>query len=85
MTDPSGRPAETAEMIRDGWVYTGDLGYIDEDGYLFIVDHKKDLIKPGGFKVWPREAEEVIATHPAVAEASVAAVPDEYQSKAVTA
>jgi len=68
-------------MIRDGWVYTGDLGYLDEDGYLFIVDRKKDLIKPGGFQVWPREIEEVIATHPAVAEVSVAGVPDEYQGE----
>ena len=79
------RPDETAEMIRDGWVYTGDLGYMDEDGYLFIVDRKKDLIKPGGFQVWPREVEEVIATHPAVAEVSVAGVPDEYQGEAVKA
>ena len=79
------RPTETANMIRDGWVYTGDLGYLDEDGYLFIVDRKKDLIKPGGFQVWPREVEEVIATHPAVAEVSVAGVPDEYQGEAVKA
>jgi long-chain acyl-CoA synthetase len=80
-----GRPAETAEMIRDGWVYTGDIGYMDEDGYLFISDRKKDLIKPGGFQVWPREVEEVIATHPAVAEVSVAGVPDEYLGEAVKA
>jgi long-chain acyl-CoA synthetase len=79
------RPAETAEMIRDGWVYTGDIGYMDVDGYLFIVDRKKDLIKPGGLQVWPREVEEVIATHPAVAEVSVAGVPDEYQGEAVKA
>jgi long-chain acyl-CoA synthetase len=66
------RPTETANVIRNGWVYTGDLGYMDEDGYLFIVDRKKDLIKPGGFQVWPREVEEVIATHPAVAESQPA-------------
>ncbi len=80
-----GRPAETAEMIRDGWVYTGDLAYMDEDGYIFIVDRKKDLIKPGGFQVWPREVEEVLAAHPAVAEVSVAGVPDEYLGEAVKA
>lgn len=80
-----GHPEETAAMIRDGWVYTGDLGYLDEDGYLFIVDRKKDLIKPGGFQVWPREVEEALATHPAVAEVSVAGVPDEYQGEAVKA
>jgi long-chain acyl-CoA synthetase len=79
------RPTETNDMIRNGWVYTGDLGYLDEDGYLFIVDRKKDLIKPGGFQVWPREAEEIIATHPAVAEVSVAGVPDDYQGEAVKA
>jgi long-chain acyl-CoA synthetase len=79
------RPTETANMIRDGWVYTGDLGRMDEDGYLFIVDRKKDLIKPSGFQVWPREVEEVIATHPAVAEVSVAGVPDDYQGEVVKA
>ena len=80
-----GRPEETADMIRDGWVYTGDLATMDEDGYIFIVDRKKDLIKPGGFQVWPREVEEVIASHPAVAEVSVAGVPDEYLGEAVKA
>jgi len=79
------RPTETANMIRDGWVYTGDLGYLDEDGYLFIVDRKKDLIKPSGFQVWPREIEEVIASHPAVAEVSVAGVPDDYQGEVAKA
>lgn len=79
------RPSATAEMIRDGWVYTGDLGYMDAEGYLFVVDRKKDLIKPGGFQVWPREVEEVLATHKAVAEVSVAGVPDEYQGEAVKA
>lgn len=69
-------PDETAEMLRDGWLYTGDLGYVDEDGYVFIVDRKKDLIKAGGFQVWPREIEEVVASHPAVAEVGVAGVMD---------
>ena len=53
------------------WLRTGDLGYIDEDGYLFIVDRKKDLIKASGMQVWPRELEEVLAKHPAVAEVGV--------------
>jgi long-chain acyl-CoA synthetase len=78
-------PAETANIIRDGWLYTGDLGYMDEDGYLFIVDRKKDLLKPGGKQVWPREVEEVIATHPAVVEVGVAGVPDERLGEAVKA
>ncbi len=86
------RPTETLNMVRDcpalgpgRWVYTGDLGFIDDDGYVFIVDRKKDLIKPGGFQVWPREVEEIIATHPAVAEVSVAGVPDERQGEMVKA
>jgi long-chain acyl-CoA synthetase len=78
-------PAETADMIRDGWVHTGDIGYLDEDGYLFIVDRVKDLIKPSGFQVWPREVEEVIASHPAVADVCVAGVPDTLQGEAVKA
>lgn len=79
------RPDETAQMVRDGWVYTGDIGSMDEDGYLFIVDRKKDVIKPGGFQVWPREVEEVIATHPAVADVCVAGIPDPMQGEAVKA
>ena len=78
-------PMETALVLREGWLYTGDLGYLDEDGYLFIVDRKKDVIKPGGFQVWPRDVEEVIAYHPAVFEVGVAGVPDDYQGEAVKA
>jgi long-chain acyl-CoA synthetase len=87
------RPAETADMLREGpesgsadrWLFTGDLGYMDEDGYLFIVDRKKDLIKPSGFQVWPREVEEAIASHPAVAEVGVAGIPDKLRGEAVKA
>lgn len=87
------RPSETASTIRqdpslgseERWLYTGDLGYLDEGGYLYIVDRKKDVIKPSGFQVWPREVEEVISTHPAVAEVGVAGVPDDYQGEAVKA
>lgn len=78
-------PVETSLVLRNGWLYTGDLGYLDEDGYLFIVDRKKDVIKPGGFQVWPRDVEEVIARHPAVQEVSVAGVPDPYKVEAVKA
>jgi long-chain acyl-CoA synthetase len=79
------RPEVTARIIRDGWLFTGDLGYLDEDGYLFIVDRKKDVIKPSGFQVWPREVEEVIASHPAVKEVGVAGIPDPRTTEAVKA
>jgi long-chain acyl-CoA synthetase len=76
MTGYWNQPEETAAMIRDGWLFTGDMGYLDEDGYLFIVDRKKDLVKPSsGFQVWPREVEEVIAQHPAILEVCVGGVP----------
>ena len=73
-------PGETALVLQthgDGgpWVHTGDLAYMDEQGYIFLVDRKKDMIKTSGFQVWPREIEEVIATHPAVHEVAVAGVP----------
>jgi long-chain acyl-CoA synthetase len=80
-----GHPTETADMIRDGWVYTGDIGYLDEDGYLFIIDRKKDLIKSSGFQVWPREIEEVIASLPEVDDVCVAGIPDVMQVEAVKA
>jgi len=72
-------------MLRDGWLYTGDVGYLDDDGYLFITSRKKDLIKTSGFQVWPREVEEVISSHPAVAEVSVAGIADPKQGEAVKA
>jgi long-chain acyl-CoA synthetase len=87
-------PAETATVLRDHvepdgttrrWLHTGDLAYMDADGYLFIVDRKKDLIKTSGFQVWPREIEEVIASHPAVAEVGVAGIPDPTKGEAVKA
>ncbi|MDD5312619.1 MAG: AMP-binding protein [Dehalococcoidia bacterium] len=79
------RPEETAQTLRDGWLYTGDIGYQDGDGYLFLTSRKKDLIKCGGFQVWPREIEEIIMTHPAVAEVCVAGIPDARQTEAVKA
>ena len=67
----------TAEAIRDGWLYTGDLGFVDKDGYLSLVDRKKDMIDSGGVKVYPRDIEEIIVQHPAVLEAVVFGIPDE--------
>jgi long-chain acyl-CoA synthetase len=70
------KPEATAEAFKNGWFHTGDLGYADEDGYLFIVDRKKDLVIRGGYNVYPREVEEVLYEHPAVAEAAVIGRPD---------
>jgi long-chain acyl-CoA synthetase len=81
-----GRPDATAETIRAGWLHTGDMGYVDEDGYFFIVDRKKDLIIRGGYNVYPREVEEVLYEHPAVREAAVVGVPhDEYGEEVAAA
>ncbi len=79
------RPEATAEMLRDGWLYTGDIGYLDDDGYLFITSRKKDLIKPSGHQVFPVEIEEIISQHAAVLEVGVAGVPDAAQGEAVKA
>ena len=87
------RPEETSGVLRDHvdedgtrrWLHTGDLGYLDADGFVFIVDRKKDLIKTSGYQVWPREIEEALAAHPAVAEVGVAGVPDETKGEAVRA
>ncbi|WP_200084902.1 long-chain-fatty-acid--CoA ligase [Salicibibacter cibi] len=80
-----GLPEETAETLRDGWLYTGDLANIDEDGYYFIVGRKKDLILASGFNVYPIEVEDVIYRHPAVQEAAVIGVPDPYRGETVKA
>ena len=79
------RPDETAETLRDGWLYTGDIGYMDEEGFLFLTSRKKDLIKCGGFQVWPREVEEILTMHPAIAEVCIAGIPDPRQVEAVKA
>jgi long-chain acyl-CoA synthetase len=80
-----GMPDETALALRHGWLYTGDLGRLDEDGYLYLVDRKKDLIIASGYNVYPREVEEVIYEHPAVKECCVAGIPDAYRGETVKA
>ncbi|MFZ5590917.1 MAG: long-chain-fatty-acid--CoA ligase [Bacillota bacterium] len=79
------RPEETAAALRDGWLYTGDIGYMDERGYTFIVDRKKDLIIAGGYNIYPREVEEVLYEHPKVREAAVIGVADPYRGETVKA
>lgn len=76
-------PDKTAETFREGWLYTGDMARIDEDGYIFIVDRKKDLIIRGGFNILPRDVEEVLHEHPAVMEAAVIGVPDDKMGEEV--
>jgi long-chain acyl-CoA synthetase len=80
-----GRPEATAETMRGGWLHSGDLGYMDEDGFYFIVDRAKDLVIRGGYNVYPREIEEVLYAHPAVAEAAVIGKPDERLGEEVVA
>ena len=79
------RPDETAACIRDGWLHTGDIGYLDDEGYLFVVDRKKDMIIRGGENIFPAELEAVLHEHPAVAEAAVVGVPDEVYGENVVA
>ncbi len=78
-------PTETRNALREGWLYTGDIARMDEDGYFYIVDRKKEVIKPGGFQVWPREVEEVLQDHPAIKEAAVGGVQDPYRGESVKA
>ncbi len=79
------QPEETAAALRDGWLHTGDIARMDEDGYLYIVERKKDLIIASGFNVYPREVEEVLYLHPAVQEAAAIGVPDAYRGETVKA
>jgi long-chain acyl-CoA synthetase len=78
-------PEETARTVRDGWLHTGDMGRVDADGFLYIVERKKDLIIRGGFNIYPREVEEVLYAHPAVAETAVVGVPDPLMGEDVLA
>jgi long-chain acyl-CoA synthetase len=77
MTGYYNRPDLTAQAVRNGWLYSGDMGYVDEDGYLYLVDRKKDMIDSGGVKVYPKDVEEVAARHPEVREVAVFGVPHE--------
>ncbi|MEU9211583.1 AMP-binding protein [Streptomyces sp. NPDC048415] len=79
------RPEATAEAFPDGELRTGDIGFMDPDGWLYVVDRKKDMINASGFKVWPREVEDVLYTHQAVREAAVVGVPDGYRGETVKA
>jgi long-chain acyl-CoA synthetase len=78
-------PTETQNALRDGWLYTGDIAKMDEKGYFYIVDRKKEVIKPGGFQVWPRTVEEAIAENPKVLEVGVAGIPDPHRGETVKA
>jgi long-chain acyl-CoA synthetase len=79
------RPEATEEVMRDGWFHTGDMATVDDDGYFFIVDRKKDMIIRGGYNVYPREIEEVLYEHPAVSMAAVIGVPDDSLGEEVGA
>jgi long-chain acyl-CoA synthetase len=79
------RPDATARAFQDGWFHSGDLARVDEDGYYFVVDRKKDLVIRGGYNVYPREIEEVLYRHPDVAEAAVIGVPDPARGEEVAA
>ena len=79
------RPEETAEVLRDGWLHTGDIAKMDEEGYFYIVDRKKDLIIAGGYNITPREVDEVLFQHPKVLEAVTVGVPDQYRGETVKA
>ncbi len=78
-------PEETAQTIRDGWLYTGDIGKMDEDGYFYIVDRKKDMIIAGGYNIYPREIDEVLFEHPKILEACAVGIPDPYRGETVKA
>ena len=80
-----GMPEETENTLRDGWLHTGDVARMDEDGYFYIVDRKKDMILASGYNVYPREIEEVLYEHPQVSEAVAVGVPDEYRGESVKA
>ena len=78
-------PDQTREAFSGGWMHTGDVGRLDEEGFLYIVDRTKDMIVTGGFNVFPREVEDVLATHEAVGQVAVVGVPDEQWGEAVKA
>jgi long-chain acyl-CoA synthetase len=79
------KPVETEEVLVGGWMHTGDIGFFDEAGWFYLVDRKKDMISASGFKVWPREVEDVLYAFPGVREAAVTGAPDAYRGETVIA
>src|SRR5262249_18517501 len=79
------KPEETERALSDGWLRSGDIGVMDERGWFYVVDRQKDMINASGFKVWPRQVEDVLHTHPAVREAAVVGAPDAYRGETVRA
>lgn len=78
-------PEKTADQLRDGWLYTGDIVVRDEDDYFFIVDRKKDMIIAGGYNIYPREIDEVLYQHPKIEDAVAVGIPDEYRGETIKA
>ena len=85
MPGSSNKPEAAAQSLPGGELRTGDVGFMDEQGWFYLVDRKKDMINAAGYKVWPREVEDVLYGHPAVREAAVVGVPDEYRGESVKA
>jgi long-chain acyl-CoA synthetase len=79
------RPGETDAVLKDGWLYTGDIGYVDEDGFLTLIDRKKDMIIASGFNIYPNEIDDILFEHPKVLEVCTIGVPDEYRGETVKA
>ncbi|MFW5770886.1 MAG: AMP-binding enzyme, partial [Spirochaetota bacterium] len=78
-------PEETEKTLKNGWLYTGDIGKLDENGYFYIVDRKKDMIIAGGYNIYPRDIDEVLFEHPQIVEACAVGIPDEYRGETVKA
>jgi long-chain acyl-CoA synthetase len=85
MTGYWNKPEETEDTIRDGWLYTGDIGSMDEEGYFRIIDRKKEMVICSGYNVYPTEVEKTMVSHPAVMEVAVKGVPDPYRGEALKA
>lgn len=79
------KPDETSQVLAGGWMHTGDIGFFDEDGWFYLIDRKKDMISASGFKVWPREVEDVLYSFPGIREAAVVGAPDDYRGETVVA
>jgi long-chain acyl-CoA synthetase len=79
------RPEETTELIRDGWLYTGDIGYVDEEDYVFLIDRKKEMVIVGGYNVYPRQVDEILINHPKIVEAATIGKPHHRLGEVIVA